>query len=82
MGENCGEINFYEGTEGERGPGGQRLRAAGPAALVPNLRGEAKSRLKRHCSSCEEGTSETENEMTLTAGSLLLNKLQANTCHD
>ena len=68
--------------ERKRGPGGQRLRVAGPAPLVPDLRGETKSRLKSHCSSREEGASETENEITLTAGSLLLNKLQANTCHN
>lgn len=68
--------------ERKRGPGGQRLRGAGPAPLVPNLRGETKSRLKGHCSSREEGASETENEMILEAGGLLLNKLQANTCHN
>lgn len=67
--------------ERKRGPGGQRLRGAGPAPLVPNLRGETKSRLKSHCSSCEEGASETENEVILAAGSLLLNKLHANTRH-
>lgn len=56
--------------ERKRAQEGRDSEELGLLPLVPNLRGETKSRLKSHCSSWagEEGASETENEVIWQLG--------------